>query len=157
MTIPSKAKYPVVYMARHKNRSDNNFLVWPQSEFINNLNSRTNIDEKLANRIVDVLTSGSCTNYSKCYRPIEKYKTFINEKNVVFGISYKSIFDVTQFESRILQNNWHFISDGGYWKKDADFRSLTAINKLFKLYGINIANNKENGLNIVTENICRDL
>ena len=145
---------PVIYMSRHRDLKGRYLVVWQQSEFINNLNSLMNIDEKLTNKIVAVLTSGSCTNYSSCYRPIEKYTEFIGNRNLVFGISYKSTFNFTNVHSRIFKNNWNFISDGGFWKKDA---KLLDANNLFKFYGIMFDREKRSGFSLANENICKDL
>ena len=59
--------------------------------------------------MVSVLTSGKCTDYSQCYRPFDKYESFVNKTNMVFGITDNAGFNFLKLNSLILKNNWNFI------------------------------------------------
>ena len=151
MTMPLKSlTNPVVYWGKQMKGASHHLFIWQQLEFVNNLNSGRNIDEKLANYIVALLTGNQCMNYTKCYRPIEDYKKFINEKKLIFGISPNSKIDFKNLQYPIQTNEWHVIADGGVLTN-----YLTNFTDFYNFYGIIFNNETRSKFSLAKENICR--
>ena len=125
-------------------------LAWPKSDLINALNSGRNVDHLLANQMVSVVTSGRCSIYKNCYKPIEQYKRFIKDKFLVFGVSHNSNFDFLDLKKLIIKNNWYFIVGGDFWKNKVNDN----IKSLLELYGIIATGEQTTGYAFDEENIC---
>jgi len=162
--LQKSSSSPVVYLGKHKNQNNSHLLVWQQPDFIKNLNSGKKIDEKLVNKIVKLLTGGKCIRYTKCYRGIEDYEKFISDKDMVFGITPNLKKDIRDIENQILKNvekyilknNWHFITDGEFFKS-IDGTSIKRFADFFNIYGITVYFGNAKGFSLFYENICRDL
>ena len=104
--------------------------------------------------MMSVLTSGKCTNHSLCYRPFEKYESFINDTNLVFGVTNNNAkFDFRNVNKLILKNNWHFIVGIPDVMVGFGGNSLN----LLGIYGIKLASKVIMEYNFGRENLCRDL
>jgi len=143
----------VYVLGRNKDQSDSYLLDWPQSDLLNLLNKGKKIDETLVNRIMSVLTSGKCTNHSVCYRPFEKYESFVNDTNLVFGVTKNEKFDFGNVNRLILQNNWHFIVALEFTGK----KFVQDLVNLMGIYGINRYGEIVKSYNFGGENLCKDL
>jgi len=105
-----QGKNPICVLGMNKDKNDNYLLTWLQPDLLISLNNGRKIDEILVNRMMSVLTSGKCTNQSLCYRPFEKYESFVNDTNLVFGVTKRDEkFNVFNVNKLILKSNWHFI------------------------------------------------
>jgi len=138
----------------NKDKNSSYLLAWPHSDLLNLLNKGREIDKILVNRVMSVLTSGKCTNHSLCYRPFEKYESFINDTNLVFGVTKgNEKFNFWNVNRLILKNNWHFIVAIII---DAKGLSSDIIN-LVGIYGIKLTRSVIVAYNFGKENLCTDL
>ena len=153
MTIHIKDNFPpIIVLAMNKDKNDSYMLAWPKTDLLKLLNNGEKIDETLVNRIMSVLTSGKCTNHSLCYRPFEKYESFVNDTNLVFGVTNSDQnFDFFNVNKLILKNNWHFIVAVNKKTLNPDMQNLMGI------YGITRSYEFASEYKFGGENLCRDL
>ena len=145
--------FPLYVLGMNKDKNESYMLGWPEPNLLNLLNNGGEIDKTLVNRIMSVLTSGKCTNYSLCYRPFEKYKSLVNDTNLVFGITKNEKFDFWNVTRLIIKYNWHFIVGLAPDKKIL----IKEIEKLIGIYGVKHNNKVMSIFNFSGENLCRDL
>jgi len=145
---------PFCALGMNKDKNDTYLIAWLKSDFLLLLNNGQEIDETLVNRMMSVLTSGKCTNHSLCYRPFEKYESFVNDTNLVFGVtkSYEK-FDFWNLNMLLLKNNWHFIIGLKYNAKGFS----SDIENLLGIYGIKRNAEPLMKYNFGEENLCRDI
>ena len=137
-------------------------IAWPDEDIINKLNGMIkkfdpkSVDIiKMGNNFVSYLTNGKCTDFSECYHSIKDYKKYITVKNQVFGMKTDDIkddkkFDIDEFTSKLITNNWHIIT-GQY------YRNLKQnLDNIIKLYGICMNLNKTNIRLDFTKNECQN-
>jgi len=154
MTIKHPYKQDViVVLGMNKDKNDRYMLGWSESYLLSKLNIGKNIDETLVNRIMSVLTCGKCMNHSLCYRPFEKYERFVNDRNIVFGVTKNAKFDFWNVNRIIFKNNWHFIVGLASNGKDFD----QDIANLMGIYGIKRSNGLVAAYDFGGENLCTDL
>ena len=139
----------IIVVGKYQNSK---LIAFPKDEFIKQLNQQ-NVSEKLANNFVEYLTEGTCKQYKKCYHSIDDYKKYIGLKNKVFGIAQNSVFNLSDLQVKIINNNWNIILTGTYWTQSVSLN----ISELLKLYGICVTQSMESTNWLIDGNICKNL
>jgi len=107
---------PVFYWGKIKKHIRSYLFIWQLSEFVNSLNSGKNIDEKLNNKIVQLVTGNECMWFTYCYSPIEDYENSINKQNIIFGILSNLKINLKNVQYYLSTNDRYVIVDGRIFK-----------------------------------------